>query len=413
MNVPKNPLFVLAGNGPYANKGCEAIVRGTVEILKKCFENPRFIIVSHFSSCKQFDEQCSNETNASITHLKKAIVKRYNFAWWLRQFNRIFQSKLIAHYPYKSMDKAVKDAVAVLSIGGDNYSLYYAIPDLYMDLNNFVKERGKPLIIWGASVGPFDENPAFEEIIIPHLRMVDGIFARETVTESYLEKKGVVDNVYRVADPAVMMKAVIPENHKIPFSIPEGCIGINLSPLMAKYVCNGNMEEWVVIASNTISLILNNVDNDIVLVPHVVNPGNNDYEFLVKVKNSIKIDYKRLFVLPPSLTAAETKWIIGKMKVFAGARTHSTIAALSSCIPTLSFAYSIKAIGINRQFYGHLRYCINPEEINPEYVLSVIMDLIKNSNEVRAMLKETAPKIQNLAMNAGVVTKMILGKSIE
>ena len=40
------PLFILAGNGPYENRGCEAIVRGTVKILRNYFQDPSFLCVS-------------------------------------------------------------------------------------------------------------------------------------------------------------------------------------------------------------------------------------------------------------------------------------------------------------------------------------------------------------------------------
>src|SRR5512137_2610975 len=65
----ERPCFILAGNGPYDNRGCEAIVRGTTKILRDSFREPRFICISHFQNENQFHSQRRNETDEAIIHL--------------------------------------------------------------------------------------------------------------------------------------------------------------------------------------------------------------------------------------------------------------------------------------------------------------------------------------------------------
>ena len=48
----------------------------------------------------------------------------------------------------------------------------------------------------------------------------------------------------------------------------------------------------------------------------------------------------------------ELKGFIARCRFFVGARTHATIAAYSSCIPTFSVGYSIKAKGIAQDIFG-------------------------------------------------------------
>ena len=62
----------------------------------------------------------------------------------------------------------------------------------------------KPIIIWGASVGPFSKFPKYEQYMKNHLNKINGIFAREAETMDYLFKIGVFKNVRRVADPAFL-----------------------------------------------------------------------------------------------------------------------------------------------------------------------------------------------------------------
>ena len=50
--------------------------------------------------------------------------------------------------------------------------------------------------------------------------------------------------------------------------------------------------------------------------------------------------------------AMRLKGIISQCRFFVGARTHSTIAAYSCCVPTLVVGYSVKAKGIARDLFG-------------------------------------------------------------
>ena len=50
--------------------------------------------------------------------------------------------------------------------------------------------------------------------------------------------------------------------------------------------------------------------------------------------------------------ASTLKGVIARCRFFIGARTHATIAAYSSCVPTLVVGYSIKAKGIAKDLFG-------------------------------------------------------------
>lgn len=302
----------------------------------------------------------------------------------------------------------LNETAAVLSIGGDNYSIDYGEPTNFTDLDTLVLEMGKPLIIWGASVGPFDKKPVYEKYMINHLSDITGIFARESVTVDYLAKIGVTKNVYPVADPAFLMDPVKPRNVDI-HPIEKNAIGINLSPLMANYATGGDMQRWERIAANVISTIAKETSCPIYLIPHVITPVSDDFTFLKKVWNLTNSQVKNeINLIQPNYNAAETKWIISQMSLFAGARTHATIAALSSNVPTLSFAYSIKARGINRDIFGHLKYCLSPDQISPEMVTARIESMLATKHQIKNELKERIPFIQTCAMNAGHHLKDII-----
>ena len=405
----KKPLFILAGNGPYENRGCEAIVRGTVEILRHYFGESIFVVVSHYQSNFQLELQKTNEINDAIIH-KKIIRSRKRFEpiWFLQTAFRFLYPKGKRYVIYREMLPYLKEAKAVLSVGGDNYSLDYGVPTLFTDLDNLVLSKNKPIIIWGASIGPFSNMPKYEDIIIKHMRNVTGIFARESLTIAYLSNNGIKKNVYKVADPAFLMNSQKPLTRKFSMEIPPKAIGINLSPLMARYVTNGDLNKWIGYAAKIIKEVSEKTKRPIFLVPHVTSPHTSDYEFIKNVLSKIE---KRIELIPPELNAAELKWVISQMSMFVGARTHSTIAALSSCVPTLSFAYSIKAKGINQDIFGHTKYCLDPHQLRPDVVANKVGEIIQNSEEIKNELNTKIPKVKKLAMDAGKYLKKIINES--
>jgi polysaccharide pyruvyl transferase WcaK-like protein len=97
------------------------------------------------------------------------------------------------------------------------------------------------------------------------------------------------------------------------------------------------------------------------------------------------------------------------MVLFAGARMHSTIAALSSGVPTLSFAYSIKARGINQDLFGHTDYCLEPNDLDAEDVSNRITSMLDKTTAIRRDLTERLPRVQRAALNAGMELKQLIG----
>jgi len=89
--------------------------------------------------------------------------------------------------------------------------------------------------------------------------------------------------------------------------------------------------------------------------------------------------------------------------------THSTIAALSSGVPTLSFAYSIKAQGINRDIFSHTDYCLKPTDLDAEGIASRITSMLDESATIRRELVGRNPDVQRAALSAGTGLKHLIG----
>jgi polysaccharide pyruvyl transferase WcaK-like protein len=402
-------LFFLVGNAPYSNRGCEAIVRGTMRILRREFGDDTQAIVASFGSSNEISRQSAQETDCGIKHVRLELPLRFSAGWWLRQIDKALGTGFARNCRVVNRYAAVADAT--LQIGGDNYTLDYGYPVAFMEIDRLVWAKNKPLVLWGASVGPFDSDPRFREQIAAHLKNFDAILIREGRSKEVLREIGVEENVSRMPDPAFVMEAIEPDAEKLGFDLPEGSVGINLSPLMAKYTTAGDLHRWAEIGAKIVSTIRRTLDRPIILVPHVtsLDPTKDDGALLRKIAALLPpSERSNVYFVGDNLSAAETKWLISKCALFAGARTHSTIAAISSAVPTLCFAYSAKARGISEAMYGSLNYCIEPEVLTPEAVSSAMACLDAEAAVIKSHLQAKLPRLFEECFAAARVLKRVI-----
>ncbi len=401
-------LFILAGNGSYENRGCEAIIRGTVEILRRHFDDPKFLVCSHFSSMGQLLEQQRNEFDPALRHVavQRLLPSRSLLLNRVRSLLHQKFPRLRQRFLYRSIKESIAGACAILSVGGDNYTLDYGIPTLFTDLDDHIVTTGGKIIIWGSSVGPFSRIPAYEKYMAEHLKCITTIFARETATISYLRTLGIERNVVKTVDPAFVMKAQMPPDWA-EYGDLSGTIGLNLTPLMARYCSQGDETLWLGRAVEIVAAVEREFAHPILLIPHVFESGSDDWSFLEKVR--LAVGSRRVTLLSGHYRAAELKWFISQLLLLAAARTHATIAGFSSFVPTISFAYSIKATGLNQDIYGNQDLCLYPDAIHADTVCDKISRVIDRNSNLRALLVERVTPMFDEAFNSGQLLNEIIG----
>ena len=401
--------FLFVGNGPYRNRGCEAIVRGTLEILSGIWGpdiTARAGVMAQPSTVadQQADEIDPRVTNFPISHVGERLSKK----WFMAQANKRLGTDF--HHHTLDLKGRYEGVCAAMQLGGDNYSLDYGRPWDYIAVDRFLQTQGVPVFIWGASVGPFESDPDFAPTMYKHLKTLNGIFVRETNTQAYLAKHGVSDNVHLVADPAFVMKKTAP-SQDVQAQVSDQTIGINISPLVARFAGAAGLDEWREKAAQMIIACGQRTGRPILLIPHVAWPKleEDDYSFMQSVREKVGARAGVKVDIVPALRAAELKWVIGQCAAFAGARTHSTIAALSNRVPTLSLSYSVKAIGINQDIFGHQEFCHSVKTIEPEQFAQIMGRMIDENAAIRAQLVQTIPQMQARARSAGRILKEKIG----
>ncbi len=398
----KNILF--AGNGTYKNRGCEAIVRGSTEIFKTTFGGDFHILNTVYGDPKVVKEQKKSEKSPYVTSYNMqrwSFIRTYNF----RRVNKYLKLKI--NDESHVLDKLIPKSDIALQVGGDNYSLCYGKDVLMMFVRNdedFLK-AGLPLVLWCASVGPFDEDPATEEFMARHLSKFSLILVRETESLKYLESLGITDNVKLVSDPAF---AMIPEkpslSPELNYFIDKKPLGINLSPMAGLFLKDSG-KDWRTLALDCVQSAIDATGMPVLLIPHVTVAGDNDYGFLSGLVPDLRGDVK---VLPGTLSAAEYKYVISKTSMLAAARTHATIAGFSTATPTLSIGYSIKARGLNKDIFGGLDYMIPVDKLSGGAFAEKVKGILANSDGIRADLEAKSAEMKKKALEAGACIKELI-----
>ncbi len=364
------------------NHGCEAIVRGTVNIISNADKDSSFVLSSF-----------APETDDGIEDVEKRLFETRQ----LTSFERLisaFNVKLrnSEEYALKKMYsdvvKQAQDCDICISVGGDTYC--YGDNQGIQVLTRELKRSGKRVVLWGASIG--EEDLTDEKL--KSLSDFDLIFARESLTYELLKSKNANENIFLYPDPAFCMER--DDVEPVDGFTKENTLGLNVSPLVEGY--NPRITE---ITEDFIKYILENTTLKILLIPHVVEHGNNDYEYMLRFFNTFSKS-GRVAILPPDLNAKQYKGYIAQTRFFIGARTHTTIAAYSSGVPTAVLGYSVKSRGLAKDLFGDERYVVNSRELeSAQPIINEFNALVENEQEIKEALMRKIPIYLRNAMQMG------------
>ncbi len=387
--------FAFYFHGGSGNRGCEAIVTATSAMLKKycsdCF-------VRLYSMAKEQDDKSGYKDVSSVENMMLEDKSGELISFFDKVKIKLL-SKKSAHeadeYFYSKLFKSLpleEDGV-FLSIGGDNYC--YGENNIFYAFHEVLKKLGKKTVLWGCSL---DES-SFSHYNEKDLRKYDWIFARESETYELLKSKG-FSNIYLYPDPAFTLET---EYLPLPEGFREGkTVGINASPLVFRYESEQSKGLGMKSYEKLVEYILNETDNSVLLIPHVFWKSNDDREPLLKLYEKYR-ESGRVLMLDEEYSAKQIKGFIARCRAFIGARTHSTIAAYSSGVPTLVLGYSVKSVNIAKDLFGKTDGFVVPiDELSDENGLAnAFSELLKNEALHRKTLSDLMPSYIEKAFSAG------------
>lgn len=365
----KEKRILLYSHGGSGNHGCEAIVRSTLSL----FTGNTFILSSRRpkEDIRYLDglqlEIIDELNNPQMSFLEYIIAK----IKYILFIDRLSFEK----HTYSQLLKQARNCDFALSIGGDNYC--YGVPGYLYIINQLLDELSIPRVLWGASITP----DAIDERMISDLMGFRHIFARESFTEKALMRRG-IKNVSLLPDPAFSLKSIIPT---LPHQFQRGnTVGINISPMIiAQEMSDGIVENNYY---ELIKYILHNTNMSIALIPHVIWEDNDDRIIISRLYN--RINNKDRVCIISDMNCEMIKGVVSQCRFVVAARTHISIAAYSSFIPSIVVGYSIKADGIAFDLFGSTRnYVVPVQTIHSDLSLSESFKwLQKREYEVKQQL---------------------------
>ena len=377
--------YFLCGQTGNINRGCEAIIRSTVKILQN---NNEDIYVATYAP--DLDRPMVRELGITIIPYANypSQIHRY-ISIIIRKINK--KSYFGFQYIHAPLMKLVNTNDVCLTIGGDTY--WYGRPISNMAFNKFTTLNRIDNILWCCSI----EKDNITNEVLEDLKRYKYIFAREKITYDNLLKAGIDESkIIKCCDPAFFLnhrKTLLPVGF-----IEENTVGINLSEMV---INESNPNAWKNVCK-LIEYILKRTDMSICLIPHVysISQNSNDYPILKKLKD--QFNDSRISIIDKEYNCEQLKYIISRCRFFVGARTHATIAAYSSEIPTLVLGYSIKSKGIASDLFGTYEGYVLPyhELIEENTLTNAFVNIMTNENEIKLKLHTFLPKYRKTLEDA-------------
>lgn len=365
------------------NHGCEAIIVSTALMFKRFFPE---ISLLHYN---RNDDISLITKYVDVIFVTKRAMRRFSLHWFIYLFLRYVLKKFeyLGALRVKHNFDAIKDNDIFLSIGGDNYC--YGKPYEFYGMNFLIKKQGKRSVFWGCSI----EEKKIDEAMIADLNRFDLIITRESLSYNTLHSLKLRSKLVLCPDPAFTLPFV---EWECPFMTQkQKVIGINISPMIMK---NEQYKGITLQAyKELVQYILKETDYSIAFIPHVTVKTTDDrlplrelYDYANDEKRTTLID---------DCDCQRLKYVISRCYAFVGARTHSTIAAYSTCVPTLVVGYSVKAMGIAKDIFGsYENYVLPVQHICNDYDLkNAFIWFMKKYSDIKTHLDLVMPNYVNNA----------------
>lgn len=396
--------ILLVGHSGSFNKGCEALVRSTIDIVQRHL-HPESISLMSDDPLSDMKAIAKDLPQLSIHNALPEMGGKFTPSWILERIESRIIRRLYHGLPSYAtwLNRGLyKDIDIVISIGGDTFSDDYEGPSAYFGELDLARRNGAFTMIWAASIGPFKK---LEQHWATRLKQIDLITVREKNTLHYLQSLGVKDNVKAVSDPAFLLEKYPEGTPTLPQQ--KTIIGLGMSAIVAEYGSDHNF--YIDAFVQFSQFLLQDNGYHIILIPHVVSSENNDLNVCETLAKKLE-NPTNVQIISPELNTCQMKYVISQCQYFIGARTHSTIAALSSYIPTLSIGYSAKAIGINQDIFGNTDYVLPIKDISFENLVAKFNTMVEKNQEIIETLKKRIPEIQKKSNLSGVYLQQALAE---
>lgn len=400
------------------NMGVSALYMSAITSLSQHLDGVEFVVFDHQLGERSTSLSLSEGRQIKITFYGARGGRRYYRPENL--LSMTIASKL-GHFG-GLLNKGVHlidicDAVLDIS-GGDSFSDIYGYSrfDSVCRPKEIALNRGKPLILLPQTYGPYKDK-AVRQLAASVVRRSSMAWARDA--HSYQALKDLLGRDFapeRYFCGVDMAFSLRPSNaeHMLDGLLKswiekrqeaQPLVGFNISGLIYNdpVAASTNYDikaDYRQVVTGFIGRLLKETSARIVLVSHVMDqPGHyeSDLAACLDVAEQLDESYSnRVTIAPATLDQSQVKWLVSRMDWFCGTRMHSTIAGLSSGVPTASVSYSDKTKGVF-ETCGQGKHVADPRYLSTSEVINQLLVSYYSMQEARESLGTHLPNVLRAA----------------
>jgi polysaccharide pyruvyl transferase WcaK-like protein len=412
------------------NMGVSALLASQIDGLSKRLPGVEFVVFDNKRGVRRSDIRVSEDRTVPVTlagaHAGRRYYRPENLA--MMKLAAEVGGPLSALHP---MLRLLNSCDAVLNIsGGDSFSDIYGKARFASVIRpmQIAKALGKPLILPPQTYGPYNApetrrqaSDMVKSAAVCWARDVNSFeILKDLLGESFDPErhKCGVDVAFGLAtrDASDALPAQIAA--WLADGVPIAGINVNgliyLDPEKASshYRFKADYRRAVV---ELATWLLENSDHKVVLVPHVMQPVGSyesDAEACADVLHALPDRYSdRIAVSPMELDQCQAKWLISKTDWFCGTRMHSTIASLSTGVPTASIVYSDKARGVFSSCKQEA-HALDPRDLTTEEILAGLQKSFQTRKAARVSLAQNLPDVKATVEQQMDIIADCIGKAV-
>ena len=432
--VPRH--FLLVGHGGSRNRGCEALVRTTVQILRSVYAGARITLASEnperddvlldIPDLDLIPAQTSHppawlsrashpgQARLSIRRVVKGMMP-YGLVNWRQQLLAAVAKRRLASLEVAPayerialLEPAMLQADLVISIGGDIFVEDWGPPLLHLETLEYAQQLGRRTMLWAASIWPL-KTPWIEARLKQMLSRCDLITVRDETSQRYLSALLPGKRIDLVADGAFLMVPTRTSRVGLPWPAGAPALAFNGSPLLTYFLGPGRSHAVVAMLVQFLRQGIDGGHFKVVMIPHDDTPAAREWDFLYELAQRVDRP-DSVYLSPVGLNGPETKALIGLCDAFIAMRFHPSIAGMSQCVPTLSLGHSPKFAGLHQLVYGHTEFLIGYDKVTAAQLEDGFRRLTSHGEQVRLQLSRRVPELQQMALLSGQLVKTLLGE---
>lgn len=405
------PAVVIAGAAPdTGNLGVSALAFSVLAGVSRRVPDGRAVLLDHGRGIRA--ERLTGE-GPGFRRCGLYMTRRH---WRPESLQRV-ALELAAGARVSAQSRLLHGAECVLDVsGGDSFTDLYGAWrfNSVIAFKRLALRAGVRLVLLPQTYGPFREESS-RAIAADLVRSAAAAWARDA--RSFEVLRSLLGSAFDPSrhclgvDVAFLLDRLDPGAGAAPelrswLSEPAPVAGLNVSGLVYNDPAPAHEQYGLRVdypaAVRALALrILSEADARLLLVPHVA-PARSD-----SVESDAKACRSLLESLPPELRARvriapefadprHAKWLIAQCDWFCGTRMHSTIAGLSTGVPTGSLAYSGKTQGVF-ETCEQGRWVADMRSMGTEEAVERIIESWVERSRVRRELGEALPRVLEAA----------------